>query len=113
MNSEQLGRARRIIIVRDPITEFEHTPHEAYERRKGEDDDLWWPTPPGAQAIRSPELAELIRDAIEVEDVSDGDDAKAAARDFAKALREIAGTQDPDAWRIAAEALARHPEYSG
>jgi hypothetical protein len=38
------------------------------------------------------------------------DAAVGAARDFAKALQEVT-EPDADVWRIATEALARHPEY--
>jgi hypothetical protein len=40
------------------------------------------------------------------------EDAQAAAKDFAKALNEMLDTEDPDWWRLASEALARHPEYT-
>jgi hypothetical protein len=56
------------------------------------------------------ELARLKakRDAAEDE----RDDAQAVARDFADALNEMLNTENPDWWRLASEALARHPEYS-
>ena len=55
------------------------------------------------------ELARLKAERDAAED--ERDDAQATARDFAKALQEIAGTESPDFWRIATEALRRHPEY--
>ena len=56
------------------------------------------------------ELARLKgeRDAAEDE----RDDAQAVARDFADALNEMLNTENPDWWRLASEALARHPECS-
>jgi hypothetical protein len=56
------------------------------------------------------ELARLKakRDAAEDE----RDDAQAVARDFADALNEMLNTENHDWWRLASEALARHPEYS-
>jgi hypothetical protein len=53
-----------------------------------------------------------MSDRHDMEDAEDErDDAQAAARDFAKALKEILETDNPDWWRIASEALARHPDY--
>lgn len=56
------------------------------------------------------ELAKLKAERDTAED--ERDDAQAAARDFADALNEILNAEHPDCWRLASEALARHPEYS-
>ncbi len=56
------------------------------------------------------ELARLKAERDAAED--ERDDAQAVARDFADALNEMLNTENPDWWRLASEALARHPEYS-
>jgi hypothetical protein len=65
MNSEQPGRARRILIDR------EDAPQESWERGKGKDEHLWRDQiTPGRGWMPSHELLERIRDAIGVEDLS-------------------------------------------
>jgi hypothetical protein len=71
-------------------------------------------TQPRSDPFPADEVITILGDAIQREQDTTArraSEAQAAARDFAAALNEMLNTEQPDWWRLASEALARHPQY--